>query len=1174
MIFQILFYLLCLILKINCIQNVNDNDQIEPGKTQTRELSYLKENKFSFIPNYENNNDKLTVHLFSINCKIEVSGIEPIFSHNDDIFSFVIENNSINNTKFNISPKVDTIDGDYRYDYQNRNCHLIINSIFNEEYTLKYEEKESTVFYFNKELNKVNILYTLENINDNSFLTFSFIFNEESNFSIIIRDNDNNDIIEEKKIINSTNIFLNSEQLLNLKKPKLNLNILIQYLDYDNNHALVTFKAIEKNSTSILQKNYLNYGFITSETTYQYYYMKIYKGEEGEINLHNKRKNGILLGCISQNMTDSDFPKSDQTKELLKYDKHCSKLSFYFNETNKCQKGCYLLITYFQESFNNNLTEIGYEFTLTARVWDGIDLSPQIINIPFNEYIFGYIEKESITHHYYSLLIPKEVKKIFIQINSDHIDGFIGEGKRKLITSKAMDGINNLNLTNNKTIITYELKHSNNNNDYISFAFRSKDYFLDILSFYYFRIIYMKNDGNDNLILPLDSNVGNLCRPKPEGNNGLYYCYFILFNKYNEFSHKYSVSTSSKSENVNIYSIFKYQNGTMSKTFNNKSYFKFDKNEPFYNKNYIFVLFKFEFQNNEIKNILSSFNEEDQEINLQIYSSQIFHLFTINKTMNFSLNNNYNYSLLFMWINGKGTINLHNNNSNIPSISAGTNFKGKPIFIPLSDIENIQIEAKNNFIFYLKLKYDKYKRGIVELIYGETINEIVINKQFPIYYYIKYRKRENMELNFKISNYEENEKDKEIKNYNIEGYLLEENHLLRKINGELFELKNCNKGIYDPYFKNGLLQINEEMIDYNLSTSDNNYIFIAIDKLANLDNKKLIIDIVSLYKNTTSNIYTLPINQYIIGTFNLPNNEIKNNISYLIGIEDQYNKSLPIIEFSSNYDDIEPEIKGGKYKPDNKTSGVKKYRIIDDKNSYIILTINNPNNRLDANYIIRYYYTEKEKEILYDLNKTFEKINYIDNPSDNSFSITLKFERITAWNGTYINNPNINYKIYGNLFLRENKNNINSEKIETLAIVSSEPYCKNQTLLKYNDTSFNLTFGNIKKDKYFFDLQIKINVIIKDFFFNEEFLVFTLPVDLKEFNKSKIDTMIYISIGLGTIIIIIIIICLIICLKYRKKNIELKNKVLSISFSKGITDDAIKGRNNSKSDENYESSFI
>ena len=175
MIFQILFYLLFSIIEINCIQNFNDINPIEPGKTQTRNLSYLNKTQLHFSHDNLNSNYNLIVHLFSINCKIEVSDIEPIFSRNDDIVSFVIKKNSINITTFKIAPKMDILDGNYRYDYQNRNCNLIINSIFDNIYTLKYEEKNSTVFYFNKELKKVNILYLIENIND--ILAFSFIFN-------------------------------------------------------------------------------------------------------------------------------------------------------------------------------------------------------------------------------------------------------------------------------------------------------------------------------------------------------------------------------------------------------------------------------------------------------------------------------------------------------------------------------------------------------------------------------------------------------------------------------------------------------------------------------------------------------------------------------------------------------------------------------------------------------------------------------------------------------------------------------------------------------------------------------------------------------------------------------------------------------------------------------------
>ena len=67
------------------------------------------------------------------------------------------------------------------------------------------------------------------------------------------------------------------------------------------------------------------------------------------------------------------------------------KLKYNFSHTNGCEEGCYLLLTYYHEPFLSN-DIIGYEFTLLVKVWDDIDMSQQIVNIPFNAYIFGYFE--------------------------------------------------------------------------------------------------------------------------------------------------------------------------------------------------------------------------------------------------------------------------------------------------------------------------------------------------------------------------------------------------------------------------------------------------------------------------------------------------------------------------------------------------------------------------------------------------------------------------------------------------------------------------------------------------------------------------------------------------------------------------------------------------------------
>ena len=45
------------------------------------------------------------------------------------------------------------------------------------------------------------------------------------------------------------------------------------------------FKIIEQNTISLIKKNYLNFGFITSKLYYQYYYTEVFSGEEGELSL-------------------------------------------------------------------------------------------------------------------------------------------------------------------------------------------------------------------------------------------------------------------------------------------------------------------------------------------------------------------------------------------------------------------------------------------------------------------------------------------------------------------------------------------------------------------------------------------------------------------------------------------------------------------------------------------------------------------------------------------------------------------------------------------------------------------------------------------------------------------------------------------------------------------------
>ena len=122
-----------------------------------------------------------------------------------------------------------------------------------------------------------------------------------------------------------------------------------------------------------------------------------------------------------------------------------------------------------------------------------------------------------------------------------------------LIIINNKKSLNNLNLTDNKMIIKFtklELK------DYIgkemSLAFRSRNFFENIFSFYYFKILFLK-ENDTNLIYPLDTNIENICLPEKDKNkDNSYFCYALLSNKYKEFFLKFLVSTSNQNDNYNI----------------------------------------------------------------------------------------------------------------------------------------------------------------------------------------------------------------------------------------------------------------------------------------------------------------------------------------------------------------------------------------------------------------------------------------------------------------------------------------------------------------------------------------------------------------------------------------------------------------------------------------------
>ena len=343
----------------------------------------------------------------------------------------------------------------------------------------------------------------------------------------------------------------------------------------DEEKEAVLIVKIEENYSAprYFQRNILNLEFIETKLSYQYFYMEVFKGEEGQIFLNNKKYEGFLIGKIIEkgdiseeqimsnvsSINNKIFPDVNNSTsflndfDFLTYYEYEMKLSFKYFQTSKCEKGCYLLITYYSKTLHFQYLNYikGGEYTLYARIWDREEFSPQIINIPMNEYIFGTFDPQSINNHYYSIFIPDNIDDIIIEIQKNMLydDIYILSKKGIVKINSYMPYDDTLLLSkcleedpNDKILINLNCKEfgfDNFEKKYISFCFKTSDYY-EFIS-YYFKIVG-KSPEDNFLINHLDINKPNLCETtKINENDEKYSCFFLINNQYKDLTNEFVV---------------------------------------------------------------------------------------------------------------------------------------------------------------------------------------------------------------------------------------------------------------------------------------------------------------------------------------------------------------------------------------------------------------------------------------------------------------------------------------------------------------------------------------------------------------------------------------------------------------------------------------------------------
>jgi len=943
-------------------------------------------------------------------------------------------------------------------------------------------------------------------------------------------------------------------------------------------------QIIQNNKTPFyLRKNQLNLGFIPNELDCHYFYMEVFKGEEGEIMLFNKRQNGILMSKISKKKDNlipniKDFQTNTKGFIDLNFNIYNQKLSFSSTQTKNCQSGCFLLITYYS-NISKSLNITGTEFSILSRIWDEEEFISQIINIPLNEYIFGFFDETNVNIHYYSVFIPYKTANIYIEMHGKNILGYSKEGIVKINTYKITRNTKKL-FDENQNIMIITL----NKNDiglknfyrkYISFAFEED--LSDINSYYYFRIL-QENLNNGYMMYPLETNNENYCETKNKK------CYFLLKNENNDLSNKiviYSFGKNNISYRMSYMNKIDYYSKNLAiknlKGFNITKSFSGLLNIDF-RMNETYALVEISSKENENLTVISSFDNEHNPLSINIYSYQLNLLKKTSQQFNF-IYSLKNYRILINNTEGEGNICFTencNNDNNFIHLTAQ-----KIYSFSISGKASFYISTTENLSYYIKIIKEFSNEAITELKYQN--NSVILDsneENFPIIYFIKDVKYNGVNINFYFKYNSSNNINNSFHNLTIRGYSLDYSEISKfgdKNDLRMFDFSNETEGKYDDITNSGTIELSNKLMQtkYNEAYKyvDDKYYIIMINNNNPLDFENFRNDIYVFSKD--KNKILLPINKYIRNSFSLL--EKTEIIQKYFFEKDAITNNKFILEFSSNYKDKNIELTFNNltnYSTPKIIGGFKQYILLINSinsNDYYFNVAIKPTNELneeknlkEVNIIIKYY-NEEEKKVNTDYisNKTFklEKINNSGKTIDYKLIINNMHEI-----DNYSND--LNYICY--LRLIKKKNILNNEELNTIVQIESKILYEDKfnIIEPYKEIYFKLSNLRVDDD-YIALIFIKIEDVNE-----EEVKYYTLTYDINHVEKEK-DYSLIISISIS---IVIFIICLILFyIIYRKlkiKNSSLQDKVKAISFSNGINEELNINKESNICNEEYENTFI
>ena len=400
---------------------------------------------------------------YSPNCKIKTylkngtTDIETETSFDNYAQKIIeIDENNFTQDIYDFYYKIDNLDESLN---SNRFCLVYVSGIelFRENDQYKYRPislSEGVPHRYTFTIAYPFIFYTYHIIDKYKTLVINFNLIDKAFFLINLYIGDNN-CLKNISIIKNSQLYLYDEDFKNYCPDKEEICSIIIECQMKNStkekNVEITVYQLD-NLPFYLQKNMIKEDVIHGSFA-KHYYFDISNGEYGYITLDFKRGNGLIYATIqprnfnvSINQNDwrgyYKFPNS--IKESLTYATYGKTILIKENDTDKCSKGCYVLITIisnFELPSSIDIDKVAFKITINPRIFteDKYIYNSKIL-IFVNEFIIGdlaFISEEKKLYDYYSVKLPYESESVIFDCQANGLYFIINIGPENPTIQKA-----------------------------------------------------------------------------------------------------------------------------------------------------------------------------------------------------------------------------------------------------------------------------------------------------------------------------------------------------------------------------------------------------------------------------------------------------------------------------------------------------------------------------------------------------------------------------------------------------------------------------------------------------------------------------------------------------------------------------------------------------------------